>query len=75
MAKITVEGGDYRVIESLGYQHSAGVYAKQVQTEDGPRMAVKHRGGRWRWWTTLDRVSPLLEAAVRKHRDKAHNAD
>lgn len=56
MAKIIIDGKPYRVIESLGYQHSAGCYAKAVSTPEGERIAVG-RGGAWRWWTADDRMS------------------
>jgi hypothetical protein len=54
---INVDGETYRVIESLGYQHSAGCYAKVVDTPEGERIAVK-RGGVWVWWTAKDRLQP-----------------
>lgn len=47
MAQIIVEGKEYKVTENLGWQASAGMYAKQVQTENGRRMAVKSPGGAW----------------------------
>lgn len=57
---ITVDGGRYRVVETLGYQPSAGVYAKEVRDGDGYRIAVsERRGGPWRFWTTRDMVQPL----------------
>lgn len=65
MAWIEIDGQRYRVEESLGFQHSMGVYAKRVRTEDGFKMAVKHPGGLWRFWTTEDRTRPLREAIAR----------
>ena len=39
---ITIDGKKYKVLENLGFQHSAGVYAKEVQTKThGEQMAVK----------------------------------
>jgi hypothetical protein len=60
---ITIDGKKYKVVESLGYNHSAGCYAKLVQTDDGEKMAVSHmaRGGRWRFWTAADRTEPLRQ--------------
>lgn len=58
-SKITVEGAAYTVLDTLGFQHSAGVYVKEVETSDGPRMAVRYPGSKvWRWWTVADRVRP-----------------
>lgn len=66
MATITIDGMPYWVIESLGYQPSAGVMAKRVETPNGPRMAVKARGmGAWRFWTAEDRTAPLRDAVAR----------
>lgn len=59
MSSITVDGGTYKVVESLGFQHSAGVYAKAVSTPQGERIAVRERrGGPWRWWMAEDRLQP-----------------
>ena len=60
MSSIEIDGEKYNVEENLGFQPSAGVYAKQVRTKEGPRIAVKPRGGKiWRFWTVRDRVAPL----------------
>jgi hypothetical protein len=58
---IKIDGKSYKVVENLGYNHSAGCYAKLVQTDEGEKMAVSHmaRGGRWRFWTAADRTEPL----------------
>ena len=62
MAKIEVHGEQCQVTENLGFQPGAGVYAKQVQTKNGQRIAVKPPGGKiWRFWTARDRVAPLKE--------------
>jgi hypothetical protein len=53
-AKIQIDGEQYEVLDSLGWQPSAGVYAKEVKTNEGPRIAVK-KDGVWRWWTSSDR--------------------
>ena len=60
MAKIQIQGQKYKVIESLGFVHSAGCYAKLVEDGERERMAVK-RGGSWQFWTVQDRVKPLLD--------------
>jgi hypothetical protein len=57
MAKIKVEGKEYKVTDNLGFQHSSGCYAKAVETEQGERIAVK-RGGVWVWWMAKDRIQP-----------------
>lgn len=59
--KIEIDGTKYPVTESLGYVHSVGAHAVEVETPDGFRKAVK-RGGTWRFWTAEDRVRPLREA-------------
>ena len=57
MAHIKVDGKAYLVLDDLGWQ--AGHYAKEVKTEDGPRIAVKQdRFSRWRWWTAQDCNQP-----------------
>lgn len=64
---IEVDGANYKVLDNLGYQHSAGVYAKEVETESGARIAVRPRHGvSWRWWGAGDRVAPLVAWAARK---------
>lgn len=50
--KIQIEGKDYKVIEKMGYSHSAGAYVAEVETPEGPRIAVKYRGGAWWFWTS-----------------------
>ncbi|WP_419917471.1 hypothetical protein [Candidatus Poriferisocius sp.] len=64
MAKIVVDGEAYPVVESLGFEHTAGMYAKLVKVGDGEKMAVKAPRGAWRFWTAEDRVKPLREEAV-----------
>lgn len=41
MEKIEIDGVKYEVIEDLGYQHSRGVWAKEVMTENGTRVAFR----------------------------------
>ena len=64
MASIEIEGNRYKVLESLGYNHDAGCYAKIVADGDRERMAVKQAGG-WRFWSAADRVKPLVDAIKR----------
>lgn len=57
MAKITIDGQKYEVVETLPY-HGVGMPAKVVKDETsdtGERVAVK-RGGIWRFWTAQDRL-------------------
>ena len=60
---ITIDGVKYKVVETFGYNHDTGCYAKRVQTPDGERMAVSPvaRGGKWRFWTAKDRTEPLRQ--------------
>lgn len=54
--KITIEGKLYVVIESLGFQQSAGVYAWEVRDGETLRIAVSNnRGGPYRFWTPKER--------------------
>jgi hypothetical protein len=65
---LDVEGEECLIVESLGYVHSSGVWAKEVRRPNGEaRMAVKRRrGAGWTWWTPLDRAAPLIEALARE---------
>lgn len=60
---ITIDGKKYKVVEDLGFNHSAGCYAKLVQTPDGEKVAVSPLGrrGHWRFWTAADRTAPLRQ--------------
>lgn len=53
---LSIDGVSYKLLDYLGWQASAGMYAAEVQTETGPRIVVKHRNGKWRFWTVKDRV-------------------
>jgi len=54
MAKINVEGKEYKVIENLGVQN--GCRAKAVETPGGGEQIAVKRGGVWTWWTPIDRI-------------------
>lgn len=69
MASIKIDGTRYRVCDSLGYLHDVGSYVKEVETENGPKMAVK-QGGRWRFWTAIDRIAPLIEGLALKEKER-----
>lgn len=53
MAKIEVDGVEYKVTEHLGFQ--AGFPAKAVATKEGEKVAVKENG-KWRFWSVGDRL-------------------
>ena len=54
---IEIDGASYMVLDDLGWQPSAGMYCKEVQTDHGPKKAVKPEGrGLWRFWTIKDRI-------------------
>lgn len=69
-AAYAAENGTYRrgdlgmtlgdkVADSLGWQPSAEVYAKEVLDGDRRRMAVSESSrGPWRFWTQVDRIRP-----------------
>ena len=65
MSEIEINGIQYKVTETLGFQPSAGVYAKTVDVGGESRMAVKCPRGKWRFWTSRDRTRPLRESAGR----------
>ena len=58
---LSIDGETYELLDYLGWQASAGVYAAEVQTETGPRKVVMPKGGRfWRFWTVEDRAGRLV---------------
>lgn len=61
---ITINGRQYKVIDSGGYNHDIGAYWKMVKTPDGNLMVVGSRGS-WRFWHPSDRTKPLREAIAR----------
>ena len=63
---IEVDGHGYRVVENMGFDHSAEHYACVVADADGDeRVAVRRgRSGPWRFWTARDRVSGLVRGKV-----------
>ena len=54
---IEVDRAKCKVIENLGYQPSAGKFAKIVEI-DGKEVVVVKCGKTYRQWTAEDRVSP-----------------
>ena len=53
--RISVGSTVYQVVEDMGYQPSAGYYAKRVRWGKGVRVAVaKSLRGPWRFWTQAD---------------------
>ncbi len=66
------DGGEkeYKVIENLGFVHDIGMYAKVVMTENGERKVVKD-GGKWRFWTSVDRTQPLRENRIHANQFRA----
>ena len=57
MKKLCVGGEFYDVLENMGYQPSAGHYAKSVRWGKGSRVAVaRSLRGPWRFWTQVDVV-------------------
>jgi|WetSurMetagenome_2_1015567.scaffolds.fasta_scaffold06573_5 hypothetical protein len=47
---IKVNGKSYKVVESLGYNHDVGAYAKVVKDGDKERIVVGTRGC-WSFYT------------------------
>lgn len=67
MATIEIENKKYRVIEDLGWQSSAGMYAKTVNVNGVDKMVVRGQGAKaWRFWTTTERIQPLREYLTKK---------
>lgn len=58
MAKITVEGEQYTVVDKGSYNHDIGHYWKRVLV-DGKEKVVVGRPGFWRFWTAKDRTEPM----------------
>ena len=47
---VTIGGREYQVLDRLGWQSSAGVYAIEVMDGDKPRIAVSSNNrSPWRW--------------------------
>lgn len=56
---VMIEGREYPVIDRLGYQQSAGVYAIEVRDGDCERIAVSPSArGPWRWHQVQILVGP-----------------
>ena len=54
---IEIEGQKYRVTGNIGYVSSAGFYAKEVDTPDGLRVAIRYPGRKkWGWWMPKDKL-------------------
>lgn len=67
MSKLTVDGVQYRVTESMGFNHSAGGYAKAVVGPDGvEKIAFKYSGGTWFIWGVQDRAGPMRHFATKE---------
>lgn len=56
--KISVNNKSYKVLENLGYNPDVGLYVKEIETPEGPKIAVGPRGGPWRF---LDSQGPHVE--------------
>ncbi len=56
MAKITIDGKEYRVLETLPF-HGIGKPTKAVIVDGYERIAVKEHGT-WRLWGPSDRIAP-----------------
>jgi len=65
MASLTIDGIDYKIVERLGFQHGAGVYAALIVGPDGKeRIAQRHSGSKlWAFRTPQERIAPLIEWA------------
>ena len=62
MKRVVVEGKRYLVLDNMGFQHSRGLWAVEVQTPEGPRVATRSslRGAPWVWSAAA--VAPRLPA-------------
>lgn len=73
---LSVDGTEYPVLDRLGWQASSGVYAVEVETPGGPRMAVSpSRSGPYRFWGVADRVAPVLEALASQRAKPGYQAN
>lgn len=50
-----IEGGEYKVVENMGYQN--GLQVKAVKTSDGERVVTKAKGGQWKF--AIPTIEPL----------------
>ena len=55
MAKIEIEGKKYKVVENLSF-HNMGMQSKVVEIELDREQVVIKKNGKWRFWTTKDRL-------------------
>ncbi len=55
MAKIEIEGKKYKVVENLSF-HNIGMQSKVVEIELDREQVVIKKNGKWRFWTTKDRL-------------------
>ena len=74
MAKkpILIDGVEYPVVDNLGFQHSAGCYAKEVVMPDGSGQIARAQSasGPWRFHTPEETVAPLAEYLAKLKRLK-----
>ena len=57
--KITINGKEYKTVETLPPYHGCGMPAKIVKTDSGERVVVKQLG-QWRFWTTPQNMDGSL---------------
>jgi len=55
MLQVEINGKRYEIVDSLGFNHSCGMYAKVVKTKKGEKVIVKHCGT-WKFWGIKDRL-------------------
>ena len=55
---VTIDGADYKVVESLGYNPDVGARVIKVETLAGEQRTAVGSRGAYRFWTARDRVLP-----------------
>lgn len=61
MKPIVIDGVSYPVVEKLPYNGS-GYMAVYVSMPDGTEKVATKMDGVWRFWTSEDRIKPLVDA-------------
>ena len=60
-----------KVVESIGYNHDLGAYAKIVEFEGREMLVKRPRGMKlWRPHTAQERAQPLIDHLAQQKRDR-----
>jgi hypothetical protein len=59
MKSIKIDGEMYEMVEKLPY-HGLGYPSVFIRMPDGNESVAVKQNGVWRFWTSVDRVEPLI---------------